>query len=125
VRGGRPVIRGTGIAVDLIASFFKAGESVEDILLYYPQFKSAQVYDAISYYLDHQAEIDKYLELNRIDHVLKEFDLKMDEFGIIRPRCRTKVEFKWNKGGEIENVEFQTSDGGLRRRNDELYNDEQ
>lgn len=86
VRGGRPVIKGTGIAVDLIASFFKAGESVEDILLYYPQLKSAQIYDAISYYLDHQEEIDRYLEENRIENVLEEFDLEMNEQGLIRPR---------------------------------------
>lgn len=83
VRGGRPIIRGTGITVELIASFFKAGESLEDILLYYPQLKSAQIYDAISYYLDHQTEIDKYFEKNRIENVLKEFNLAIDERGII------------------------------------------
>ena len=86
VRGGRPVIRGTGITVDLIASFFKAGESVEDILLYYPQLNSAQVYDAISYYLDHQTEIEEYLQKNKIENVLKEFDLEMDERGVITPK---------------------------------------
>jgi len=86
VRGGRPVIRGTGITVELIASFFKAGESVEGILLYYPQLKSAQLYDAISYYLDHQDEIDKYLQEKRIENVLKEFDLEMDERGVISPK---------------------------------------
>ena len=86
VRGGRPVIRGTGITVDLIASFFKAGESVEDILLYYPQLKSAQVYDAVSYYLDYQSEIEEHLEKNKIENVLREFDLEMDERGVITPR---------------------------------------
>jgi len=84
VRGGRPVIKGTGIPVDLIAFFFKAGESVEDILLHYPLLKSAQVYDAISYYLDHQTEIDGYLEQGTIDSVLEEFDLKLEETGVIR-----------------------------------------
>jgi len=83
VRGGRPVIKGTGIAVDLIASFFKAGESIEDILIYYPQIKSAQLYDAISYYFDHQSEIEDYIEQNKIENVLKEFDLEMNERGVI------------------------------------------
>lgn len=86
VRGGRPLIRGTGITVELIASFFKAGESVEEILLYYPQLKSAQIYDAVSYYLDHQTEIEEHLEKNKIENVLKEFDLEMDERGVINPK---------------------------------------
>ena len=86
VRDGRPIIRGTGVTVHLIATFFKAGESVEDILLYYPQLKSTDVYDAISYYLDHQAEVEEYLELNKIENVLREFDLQMDERGVIRSR---------------------------------------
>jgi len=86
VRDGRPIIRGTGVTVDLIATFFKAGESVEDILLYYPQLKSAEVYDAISYYLDHQMEVEEYLELNKIENVLREFDLGIDDRGVIRPR---------------------------------------
>lgn len=85
-RGGRPVIRGTGVTVDLIGFLFKVGESVEDILLYYPHLKPAQVYDAISFYLDHQSEIDEYLERNKIEYILEEFNLEMDERGIIRPR---------------------------------------
>ena len=84
IRGGRPVIKGTAITVDLIAFFFKAGESVDEILIYYPHLKAFQVYDAISYYLDHQKEIETFLEQQRIDNVLKGFDMEMDELGVIK-----------------------------------------
>ncbi len=83
VRGGRPVIKGTGISVDLIITFYKSGSSIEEIMLFYPHLKASQIYDAISYYLDNQAEIEEYLEKNKIENVLKEFGLHMDERGVI------------------------------------------
>ena len=49
------------------------------ILIYYPQIKSAQLYDAISCYFDHPSEIEDYIEQNKIENVLKEFDLEMNE----------------------------------------------
>lgn len=41
---------------------FNDGQSPESILLEFPALKSAQVYGAIGFYLDHQGEIDSYLE---------------------------------------------------------------
>lgn len=83
VRGGRPIIKGTAITVDLIASFFKTGDSVEEILLHYPHLKAVQVYDAIAYYLDHQQEIENYIQANRIEDILEENNLQMDNRGLI------------------------------------------
>ena len=60
--GTRAVIKSTRIGVDVIAGYSQAGyaphEIAKDIL---PQLTLAQIYDALSYYEDHRAEIDQDL----------------------------------------------------------------
>jgi uncharacterized protein (DUF433 family) len=58
VRAGRAVIAGTRIPVWLIAANLQEGCTPQEILDHYPQLTPAQLHDAISYYYDHQAEID-------------------------------------------------------------------
>ena len=65
VCGGDPVIVGTRISVRLIAEIEQAGHSVDEIVTMYPHIKHAQVYDALSYYYDHRAEIDKLIVENK------------------------------------------------------------
>ena len=55
-RGGCPVIKGTRIRVSLIAQLYKHGETPDDIMTTYPYLTPAAVYDASSYFHDHQAE---------------------------------------------------------------------
>ena len=43
----------------------KRGKSPEAIQEDFPGLKRAQIYGAIAFYLDHEAEIDKYLENTR------------------------------------------------------------
>ncbi|MEH2292124.1 DUF433 domain-containing protein [Nostoc sp.] len=38
----------------------------EEILNHLPHLTLAQVFDALSFYLDHQAEINEYIERNRV-----------------------------------------------------------
>jgi len=59
VCGGRPVIRGTRFPVSSIAWNHKLGFTVEEILREFPHLTPAQVYDALSYYYDHQSEIEE------------------------------------------------------------------
>jgi uncharacterized protein (DUF433 family) len=40
----------------------RVGDRPEDILASYPHLVPAAVYDAISYYYDHQDEIDRIIE---------------------------------------------------------------
>ncbi len=82
--GGRAVIKGTRIAVQLIAALYKAGDTLEDILQNYPHLQGAAVFDALSYYLDHQAEIEQEITENRLDSVMKHYQLTMDEHGVLR-----------------------------------------
>lgn len=67
VCGGRPVIKGTRIPVWIIAGWAKDGYSAEQIQReIYPHLSLAQVYDALSYYYDHQAEIDTDIAANTL-----------------------------------------------------------
>lgn len=56
VCGGRPVIRGTRFPVSPIVWNHKLGFTVEEMLREFLQLTPAQVYDALSYYCDHQPE---------------------------------------------------------------------
>lgn len=83
VCGGRPIIKGTRISVRHIAELYKAGDTVEEILQSYPHLQGAAVFDALSYYLDHQAEIEQEITDNRLDAVMKKYRLEMDDQGIL------------------------------------------
>ena len=65
--GGRPRVKGTGLSVELLARFHKMGESPADMLEMYPNLTPAALYDALSYYYDHQQQFDEGIaELDRI-----------------------------------------------------------
>ena len=55
IGGGEPIIKGTRISVRLIAEYYKSGVAVEEIQHDYPHLNPAAIYDAISYYIDHQS----------------------------------------------------------------------
>ncbi len=61
VRGGKEIVNGTGVPVWAIAFLWKTGSKPEEIAEEYGLTLN-QVFDALSYYLDHQAEIDKQIE---------------------------------------------------------------
>lgn len=52
ILGGKPVIAGTRISVELIMNFLSAGMNIEDILNEYPELKKAEVLAAIDYATD-------------------------------------------------------------------------
>ena len=59
LRGGRPVIAGTGLCVRTIACCFAYhGQTPQEIADNYPHISLAQVYAAISYYLANRQDID-------------------------------------------------------------------
>ncbi|HEX4949040.1 MAG TPA: DUF433 domain-containing protein [Blastocatellia bacterium] len=57
-------IKGTRVALDSIIYKFQQGRSPEAIQDAFPALSLSQVYAAIAYYLDHQAELDAYLAHN-------------------------------------------------------------
>jgi len=62
-RDGGYYVAGVRISLHSIVYAFNRGESPERILEEFPLLdRVSRVYGAIAFYLDHQAEIDKYLE---------------------------------------------------------------
>lgn len=61
-RNGGYYVAGTRISLDSVVCAFNRGESPEGIQESFPLLKLSQIYGAIAFYLDHQAEIDRYLE---------------------------------------------------------------
>ncbi len=60
VRGGAPVIVGTGIKVlDVAVRYEVMDMSPEEIMLALPHLELPQIHAALSYYYAHKAELDK------------------------------------------------------------------
>jgi uncharacterized protein (DUF433 family) len=72
VVGGEPIIASTRVAVRLIAGWHRMGKSADEIVAMYPHLNHAQVFDALSYYYDHKAEIEQLLADNDEDKVMRE-----------------------------------------------------
>ena len=66
ILSGEPIIRGTRTPVRAIVELWRMGIAPEEITGHLPHLTTAQVFDALSYYSDHTAEINAYIERNRI-----------------------------------------------------------
>ncbi|MGB3293883.1 MAG: DUF433 domain-containing protein [Phormidesmis sp.] len=66
ILNGEPTIVGTRLPVRALVNLWRLGTSPEEIPTQYPHITLAQVFDALSFYLDNQAEINGYIERNRI-----------------------------------------------------------
>ena len=63
VRGGKPCIEGTRLAVADIALLHMRGYQPEEMRNYYMRpLTLGQVHSALAYYFDHPDEIDRYFE---------------------------------------------------------------
>jgi len=74
VRGGAPVIEGTGIQVmDIAVRYHILENTPDEIMAAYPDLSLSQVHDALSYYYDHKEEMDKRWKesLKKVDKVRK------------------------------------------------------
>jgi uncharacterized protein (DUF433 family) len=68
---GEPVVQGTKTTVRAIVELWRLGTPPEEIPYHLPHLQLAQVFDALSYYSDHQEEINQYIERNRVpDHLV-------------------------------------------------------
>ena len=70
ILNGEPIIKGTRTPVRAIVETWRLGISPEEISGHLPHLTLAQVFDALSYYSDHQSEINAYIERNRIPEEL-------------------------------------------------------
>jgi uncharacterized protein (DUF433 family) len=68
--GGSPVIAGTKFPVRSVVTYvLRQGMTPEELVAEFPHLSLAQVYDALSYYYDHQNEVDRDLAENTEDAV--------------------------------------------------------
>jgi uncharacterized protein (DUF433 family) len=58
--GGRR-ITGTRISLDSVVHAYWNGQSIDEIVADFPSLTTAQVKDALEYYLQHRTEVDAYL----------------------------------------------------------------
>lgn len=66
ILSGEPVIKSTRTPVRAIVENWRLGLSPEEIVIHMPHLTLAQVFEALSYYSDHQKEINEYIEKNAI-----------------------------------------------------------
>jgi uncharacterized protein (DUF433 family) len=67
---GEPVIKGTHVTVRGIVEWWRMGAQPEEIIQKISHITLAQVFDALSYYQDHQEEIDHFIQLNDVPEAL-------------------------------------------------------
>lgn len=66
ILSGEPIIAGTRTPVRAIVELWRLGIAPEEIPDRLPHLTLAQVFDALSYYSDHQAAIQAYIERNHV-----------------------------------------------------------
>lgn len=72
--GGEPIIKDTKFPVrSVVAYVLRQGVTPEELVALFPHLTLAQVYDALSYYYDHQAEIERDLATNTEDYCKARF----------------------------------------------------
>ena len=62
LRGGRPIIAGTGTTVRAIAGLYKLGLLAEEMVTQLPHLNLAQIYAALTYYHLHVDEIEEDID---------------------------------------------------------------
>lgn len=55
----------TRVTLDTVVTVFNQGMMAEEIVYRYPTLKLADVYATISFYLNHQQEVEEYLQQRR------------------------------------------------------------
>lgn len=67
IRGGRPVIAGTGVTVKRVVGWYQLGLSPEEISREIPHLTLAQVHAALAYYHANRAEVEADLASEAAD----------------------------------------------------------
>jgi uncharacterized protein (DUF433 family) len=74
ILSGEPIITSTRTSVRAIVGLWRLGIMPEEILNHLPHLTLAQIlaqiFDALSFYLDHQPEINEYIERNQVPEEL-------------------------------------------------------
>ncbi len=66
ILGGEPIVIGTRTPVRAVVELWRLGPAPEEIPGHLPHLTLAQVFDAPSYYADHQIDIQRHIHQNRV-----------------------------------------------------------
>ena len=66
ILSGEPIIKGTRTPVRAIVELRRLGVMPEQIPEHLPHLTLAQVYNALAYAADHAAEIERYIDANKV-----------------------------------------------------------
>jgi hypothetical protein len=74
----------TRVTLDTVVAAFERGATAEEIVYRYPSLKLADVYATIAYYLNHQEEVEAYLQQRQRQarEVRKANEAKFDPQGL-------------------------------------------
>ena len=77
-------ITGTRVSLDSVIYAFNEGATPEEIIQQYPTLDLAAVYSVIAYYLQNRAEIEQYLEQNKVEveELRKEIESRFNHLGL-------------------------------------------
>jgi uncharacterized protein (DUF433 family) len=77
-------VGGTRVTLDTVVTAFLQGATAEEIVLRYPSVSLADVYAVVGYYLQHQDEVDAYLQQrqDRAELVRAEHEARFPSNGI-------------------------------------------
>ena len=77
-------ITGTRVSLDSVIYAFNEGATPEEIIQQYPTLDLAAVYSVIAYYLQNRAEIEQYLEQNKVEveELRKEIESRFNHHGL-------------------------------------------
>lgn len=67
---GKPVIKGTRTRVANLVAYHKLGYTPEELAREFPHLSLAQIYNALSFYYENAAEIDKDIDDEREDNLM-------------------------------------------------------
>jgi uncharacterized protein (DUF433 family) len=84
----------TRVTLDTVVSVFKQGTTAEEIVYRYPSLKLADVYATIAFYLNHQQEVEAYLQQRQkqAQEVRKMNEAKFDPQGLRDRLLARKIE---------------------------------
>jgi uncharacterized protein (DUF433 family) len=72
VQGGRPVIKGSRFPISSVVQNHRRGLSVDEIIDIFPWLRPEELYDALSYYYDHRAQIEQEIaELTDVEAAMR------------------------------------------------------
>ena len=66
ILGGEPIMVGTRVPVRAVVKLWRLGVAPEEIPTHLARLTPAQVFDGLSYYADHQAEIQQHSDRNQV-----------------------------------------------------------